>query len=109
MEFSLIEEKYSLINKEDIFNFLTKNEPIYKFLLDNYDRFKSFVDCQISISVSIDKPCNCSDEEEGLLWLFFDSSSLTEQEANDLEDQIFDEIISPAWYDVDGMIGLSFK
>jgi hypothetical protein len=106
----LIESYYNLENKEDILKFLDQYPKIKVFLEKNISNFNNIVNCPISLKLNTTKFCNCMDEEDNLLWIFAESkghfnSYLIEQ----IEDYIFDHIISPAWFDTDGMIGFSVR
>jgi len=110
MASSLIESYYNLENKEEILNFLEKYPKIHKFLETNINNFNNVINCPISLKLNTSKPCNCTHEEDNLLWIFAESKGhFTDRLAEQIEDYIFDHIISPAWFDTNGMIGFSVR
>jgi hypothetical protein len=110
MESLSIESYYNLENKEDILDFLKKYPKIKIFLEKNINNFNNVINCPISLKLNTTKICNCTSEEDNLLWIFAESKGLfNDKLIEQIEDYIFDHIISPAWFDTDGMIGFSVR
>lgn len=96
------------IQKDKIARFLTQNNNIANFLKNNYDNFQSIVNCPISINFVKNGTCPCDQDE--LLWLFFETAnSLNDEESVELEDLIFDKIMSPNWFDFGEKLGFSVR
>lgn len=91
----MIEEHYNLDNKEEIAKFLNKFPIINSFLLNNITNFKTILDCPITLKYSNEKICQCEETEE-LLFILFENGGFDQE----LEEKLFDDIISPNWYDI---------
>jgi hypothetical protein len=101
---STIKNNYLLYNEEEIIKFLNKVPEVNSFLLNNITNFKRILDCPITLKYNNEKVCKCDDAEE-LLFILFENGGFDQ----DLEEQLFDEIISPNWYTIGEYVMVAVK
>jgi hypothetical protein len=107
MEYSLteIEDVFDIENKQELQSFLLKYPKIKTFLINNKFKFKSIADFPLILSANLNPPCNCTDQEEDLLWVCVSAGNMDREESDRLEDEILEQILSPNWFEIDGRVG----
>lgn len=105
----MINDFYKLENP-DIVDKLVKRYPVVEdFLNKNVEKFKE-IGYPICLSAIVEKPCNCTDQEEDLLWIYIDADDkLSHDEEFEIECNVFEKIISPEYFNLNGMIGVSVR
>jgi hypothetical protein len=106
----MINNYYTLENPETVNKLINRYPSIERFLNENVEKFKKIIGYPICLSAIVEKPCGCSDEEEDLLWIYIEANGeLNPDEEFDVESSVFQDIIGPEYFNLNGMVGVSVR